>query len=197
MPKVSDAQREARRDEIIRAAMRAIAEKGLSRVSMADIVTAAGLSVGAVYGHFEGKQDLLSVVAHHVLGRRRDEIDALLRDGTPPAPGEVLVLLLSGMLRDGATPGALIQIWAEATVDPHIRATVLGAVAILERAFTRALTAWFDAHPEQAPDGTEDGVRRLLPIMISLAQGFVVQSAILPEFDGDTYLKTVRSLLPH
>jgi AcrR family transcriptional regulator len=176
--------------------MRAIAEKGLSRVSMADIVTASGLSVGAVYGHFGGKQDLLSVVAHHVLGRRRDEIDALLRDGTPP-PGEVLVLVLSGMMRDGATPGALIQIWAEATVDPQIRATVLGAVAILQRAFTRALTAWFDAHPEQAPDGTEDGVRRLLPIMISLAQGFVVQSAILPEFDAGTYLETVRSLLPH
>ncbi len=197
MPKVSDAHREARRDEIIRATLRAIAEKGLSRVSMADVVTASGLSVGAVYGHFEGKQELLSVVAQQVMGRRRAEIDALLREGTPPPPGEVLVMLLRGMLRDGATPGALVQIWAEATIDPQIRSAVLGAVAILKRAFTRALAAWFDVHPEQAPDGTDDAVRRMLPIMISLAQGFVVQSAILPEFDGDNYLETVRSLLPH
>lgn len=197
MPKVSEGHREARRDEIVAAALRAFTAKGFSRASMADIIAESGLSVGAIYGHFSGKQELLAACAIHLLGRRRDEVDAAIEHGQPPAPGDAVVLLVRGMLRDGIDSGALVQVWGEATVDPELRGIVNEALAIIRGALDRALRAWFTAHPEQAPDGVEVAVRSLLPVMAGLGQGFILQRSIVDDFDEEAYLASVRALLPH
>jgi AcrR family transcriptional regulator len=188
---------QARRDEIVAAAIKAIAEKGISRTSMADIIAGAGLSVGAVYGHFEGKREILAAAAHRLLARRRDELDAALAQGRPPSPGEAVALLLGGMLSDGVEPRALIQVWAEAATDPEILGIMREAAGQLQETLRRALRAWFAAHPEQAPDGVDAAIRRLLPVLVALGQGFVVQRGIFEEFDSDAYFETVRTLLPH
>src|SRR5688500_7739550 len=101
MPKVSDAHREARREEIIAAALRAFTAKGFSRTSMADIIAESGLSVGAIYGHFAGKRELVAACAAEVLGRRRAELDEAVAQGNPSCPGEAIAVLVRGMVRDG------------------------------------------------------------------------------------------------
>ena len=73
MPKVTAAYREARRDEIIDAALRAFAAKGFQGTSMADVIAEAGLSAGAIYGHFAGKKELFAAVAGRVLDSRSNE----------------------------------------------------------------------------------------------------------------------------
>ena len=50
MPKVSEQHREARRDQIVDAALRCFSRKGFQRTSMADIIAESGLSAGAIYG---------------------------------------------------------------------------------------------------------------------------------------------------
>ena len=197
MPKVSGAHREARRAEIVAAAVRAITEKGISRTSMADIIAASGLSVGAIYGHFEGKREIIAAVADHVLGRRREAIDSRLKQGPPPSPGELVALVARGVLREGIDPRAMIQVWAEALAEPEIIAILQGAVRTLQGAIDRALRAWFEAHPEQAPDGPDITARRLRPVIIALIQGFMVQRSLFEDFDEDAYLETVRTVLPH
>ena len=67
MPKVTEAYRTARRDEIIESALRCFAAKGYQRTSMADIIDESGLSAGAIYGHFSGKKELFSAVAGRVV----------------------------------------------------------------------------------------------------------------------------------
>lgn len=197
MPKVSEGHREARREEIIAAALRAFAAKGFSRASMADIIAESGLSAGAIYGHFSGKQELLAACATELLGRRLSEIKAVVDQGPPPSPGEVIGLMVRGMMREGFDSRTLVQVWAEATVDPQLREVANRAFGILQEAFRHAFAAWFAAHPEQAPNGVDEAVRSLVPVLLSLGQGFILQRAIFDGFDEDAYLATVRELLPH
>ncbi|MGH3359366.1 MAG: TetR family transcriptional regulator, partial [Nocardioidaceae bacterium] len=49
MPKVSDAHRAARREQILDAAMSRFAVNGFQATGMADVIATAGLSAGAVY----------------------------------------------------------------------------------------------------------------------------------------------------
>ncbi len=55
-----DAQ--ATRQQLLQAAQRVFAEKGVSRTSLQDIAQAAGASRGAIYWHFKNKADLFSAM---------------------------------------------------------------------------------------------------------------------------------------
>lgn len=197
MPKVTAAHREARRDEILAATLRAVAAKGYSRVAIADVIAESGLSAGAIYAHFDGKQDLFLAVVQEVLGDRRAELEAALSAGPPPSPGDVVALLVHGMVGAIVDVRVLLQIWGEASVEPDVRAVVRVALAAIRDALGRALGAWFAAHPDQAPDGVDAAVARLLPVMVSFGTGYIVQSSIVDDFDEAAYLAAVREVLPH
>jgi AcrR family transcriptional regulator len=197
LPKVSQAHRDARREEILAATLRAVASKGYSRVAIADVIAESGLSAGAIYAHFDGKQDLFLAVVEEVLGDRRADLEAALDAGPPPSPGDVVALLVHGMIGAIVDVRVLLQIWGEASVEPDVRAVVQVAMAAIKDTLGRALSAWFEAHPDQAPDGLDAAVARQLPVMVSLGMGYVVQSSIVDDFDDVAYLAAVREALPH
>lgn len=196
MPRVTEAHREARRAQIRAAALRAFTAKGYQRASIADVVAESGLSAGAIYGHYDGKQALFAAVAEEVLSRRGTEIDAAARDGVPPSPIEVLTILTGGMTRDLEDGRILVQLWAEATVDPMIHAVVQGVVASLRGVLLDALRAWFGTRPDVAPDGPDAAAQALIPVMLGLGQGFLMQRALLDDFDPDRYLAAAAAVLP-
>ncbi|SKC78940.1 TetR/AcrR family transcriptional regulator [Krasilnikoviella flava] len=196
MPRVTEAHREARRAQIRAAALRAFSAKGYQRASISDVVAESGLSAGAIYGHYDGKQALFAAVAEEVLSRRSTEIDAAGGDGVPPSPIEVLTILTGGMTRDLEDGKVLVQLWAESTVDPVIHDVVQHVVVDLRNVLTAALQAWFGARPDVAPDGPDAAARLLLPVMLGLGQGFLVQRALLDDFDGARYLEAAAAVLP-
>lgn len=61
MPRVSLAHEQAVRQRIIEAAIKVLAEVGMQRATIQDVVRESGLSVGAVYTHFKNKQELFLV----------------------------------------------------------------------------------------------------------------------------------------
>src|SRR5438552_9989682 len=63
MPKISQARRNARRQQILEAALACFAEDGFHQTGMADIVKRSGLSHGAVYLYFQSKDDLIEALA--------------------------------------------------------------------------------------------------------------------------------------
>ncbi|MBL0886499.1 TetR/AcrR family transcriptional regulator [Myceligenerans indicum] len=196
MPKVSDAYRQARKEEILAAALRAFSAKGYQRTSMADILAESGLSTGAVYAHFGGKRELFVAVARSTLLRRNDELVAAGVRGEPPAPAQILRVVVHGGLRDGLDPRVLLQFWAEATTEPEIRDMVREAMAFVTGAFEDALERWFARHPGHAPEGARAAARRLLPVLLALGQGFMVQYSVLDDFDPEAYLDAATSVLP-
>lgn len=188
MPKVTDAHRESRREQITAAALACFAEKGFQRTSMADIIAASGLSAGAIYLHFESKQQIALAVGQRVLGRRLGDLDAM-RAGEIADPVSTLELLLGGMVDDILDTRLLMQLWGESTSDPEMGALVTEIFATLRAALTGYLTAWGSHRGVGAP---ESWAASRLPTLLALAQGFMVQRALLPRFDADAYFASVR-----
>lgn len=58
MPKISAAQEQQRRAQILAAAMACFSRQGYHATSMDDVVRECGLSVGAIYSYFASKEDL-------------------------------------------------------------------------------------------------------------------------------------------
>lgn len=59
MPRITEARRQQQRDRILTAARICFQTNGIRGTSMADIIQQSGLSAGAVYGHFNSKDDLI------------------------------------------------------------------------------------------------------------------------------------------
>src|SRR3954463_8979426 len=118
MPRVTQEYRDARRDEIADAALRCFAERGVQRTSMADIIAESGLSAGAIYGHFESKQQLVVDVARRVLGSRVLELGAMNRADALPSPGEIVGLFVKRVTDDFLDARLIVQFWGEGVTDP-------------------------------------------------------------------------------
>jgi AcrR family transcriptional regulator len=75
---------ETSRQQVLEAAMRALAERGYARTSVSDIASAAGMSKGAVHYHFESKDDLIAQVLERCAVAMRDRVrDAWDAPGLP------------------------------------------------------------------------------------------------------------------
>lgn len=196
MPKVTEAYREARRSEIVDAALGCFAAKGFRGTSMADIIAASGLSAGAIYGHYAGKDELFAAVVHRVLSARSIELEELRADHGPLAPGEVMAALIDGMRHDALSPSLFLQVWAEAAIDPGLRELVQRTLATIRRMLGGLVIEWASANPDLAGGDAEAYARRAVPVLMGLAPGFMVQRAVLADFDEDAYLASVRTLIP-
>lgn len=196
MPKVTEQYREAKREEITSAALRCFAKKGFG-ASMADIIAETGLSAGAIYGHFASKNEVMLAVAGSIMGSRMEDLQTLrTRDRVPP-PGEVISRILTGLSKDVADTGLLLQVWGEAVTDPGIRDIVDRIFGELRQNYVQLFAEWAIQEKGMADAEAHDWAVRLSAITIGLGQGYIAQSALFADFDGPAYLASARELLPH
>jgi AcrR family transcriptional regulator len=78
-------QRARTRLQLIEAAMRVFAERGVGGAAVHSIASEAGLANGTFYNHFASKQELIAAVAAHLMDRMADQIAASSRDLDDPA----------------------------------------------------------------------------------------------------------------
>ena len=95
--------KETTREHIIDVASAQFRENGVAAVGLAGIMSAAGLTNGAFYTHFESKEDLVRAVLLHALTRR----EARLRANLEGKAGLEATIrdYLSARHRDGAGTG--------------------------------------------------------------------------------------------
>ena len=187
MPRVSKEYREARRDEIARAAVRCLERKGVRDTSIADIVEESGLSTGAIYSHFSNKAELARYVVGRFLLPRIDELEAGGLRGDLITPREVLHRMLTAITKTGLSPALILQFWAEAMVDAELRATMLGTVARLRTSLATAVAPWARQQPEGDTDASAlagDIARSIA----ALAQGYIAHTAVFGPREVDDYL---------
>lgn len=71
---------EARRKQIIEAALQTIAEQGYTQTSFAEIAKGLGITKGLIAYHFNGKHDLITSAIHTILNRQgayiKEQVDA-------------------------------------------------------------------------------------------------------------------------
>jgi TetR/AcrR family transcriptional regulator, transcriptional repressor of aconitase len=78
MPKVSQAYRDARRAQILDAALVCFSRQGFHRVTMEDIVNQLRLSPGAIYNYFNSKEEIIEAIADK---RHAQEKQIIVRAG--------------------------------------------------------------------------------------------------------------------
>jgi TetR/AcrR family transcriptional regulator, transcriptional repressor of aconitase len=198
MPRVTQQHRDERRTQIAQAALRCFAHRGFQQTSMADIIAESGLSAGAIYGHFESKQAIVLEVARLVVGDRIDELHRMGDTGTMPSPGQALASIVRAATSDFHGGRVLVQLWSEAATSDDIRALVIDSIVLgLEKSLTDYLVAWSGVSRGLDEVAAREFARTYVPLILGLGQGYIVQSAILDEFDGDAYLAAAEQLLPH
>lgn len=125
MPRVSAAHGQEIRERILDAAIRVFAEKGYRASTIADVVRASGLSVGAIYTYFSGKDELIRVSCDHVAARGLDELAERLAPASTTAERLAIAVQLYIETIDewDGEPGqiTLVQAWAEADREPGVR----------------------------------------------------------------------------
>ena len=193
MPKVTDDYRAERRREIASAALRCFSRKGFEGTSMADIIAESGLSAGAIYLHYKNKQDLVGQVVLDVLRGRSSDLIGITALDPLPEPAEVVRTFVTGMTNELGGEGILVQVWAIAAREPALAELITQLIAELTRLFADYFVAWFQQRGLDR-ETSERRAAQIVPVIISIAQGYVLQAAILPGFDADRYLAAVAAV---
>jgi AcrR family transcriptional regulator len=122
---LSAAQEQQVRDRIIRAAVQVFSEKGYHRATIADVVGRSGLSVGAIYTHFTGKEELFLHSCDLISGQGLDELAIRLAPLTSTADrlSMAIAYYVESIDEFQGAPGqvGLVRAWAEAGEEPGVR----------------------------------------------------------------------------
>ena len=125
MPRVSAAHEQEVRDRILAAAVRVFSEKGYHSSTIADVVRESGLSVGAIYTYFSGKDELIRLSCDQIATRGLDQLAERLAPATTTAERMAIAIRLFIETIDDydGAPGqvSLVQAWAEADREPGVR----------------------------------------------------------------------------
>ena len=192
MPKISDQQRQARRDQILAAAWRCFSRNGIHGTSMEEIIREAELSAGAVYLYYKSKDELiLAAIATYMDELRRRLLPILLKEpALPPAAfaREITAAISLHSKRDRLDLNAIILMcWSEAQSNPQVKRLVSGFQLKYREALTAVVRQW-RKRGDLSKTGRPDDIGKAL---LSLFLGFIVQSALLGEIDPET---TARGL---
>lgn len=195
MPRVSEAHRAARRDQILSAAMRCVARDGFHKTTMADVIAESGASAGAVYGHFANKAELIRTIAHTAVSGFAALLDERTQGEEPIDPADILELLVLHIERLATTYDVdvtriAVQAWAEALRDEDVR-------ALVERELGGVRERWQVALRRCQRDGTLDPTAdpaAVATVMAGLMPGFVIQRLMLGGLTSASYVEGFRAL---
>lgn len=118
------------RDRLLAAAVEVFVEQGYDGARLQDIARAAGLTTGAIYANFRGKDELLFAA---IGARAGAEVDGLLAEGLGREPREFLELLGDQLVRPRRQPPLLIDAVAAARRDDDLAAALRDRLEVRER----------------------------------------------------------------
>jgi AcrR family transcriptional regulator len=193
MPKVSDEYRDRRRRTILDAAITCFERRGLHGTTTDDISAESGLSNGALYRYFDGKDAIIEAIAAERHAQERALLDAALRNEDPRRAVHEFVTAYFAWLAD---PDELrrrrvnVHVWAEALADDRLAAVVTAGVAPAREA------------EDAIADAVEAGLlpahvdaTALVQLILALLQGFVLQAAWDPSVDAARFAASCTAVL--
>ena len=121
MPRMAVAHDTSTRERLLTAAVEVFVEQGYEGARLQDIARAAGLTTGAIYANFRGKDELLFAA---IGARAGVEVDALLAEAVGREPREFLELLGDQLVRPRRQPPLLIDAVSAARRDEHLAAAL-------------------------------------------------------------------------
>lgn len=166
---------EETRSRILDAAASGFAEQGYEGTSVAQICSRAGVSKGAFYHHFPGKQDLFLELLERWLGLLDQELEAVRSDDRP-VPEQLLAMtaLVRQVFRaaDDQLP-VFLEFWTRATYDPQTWEATIAPYRRYRRYFAQIIASGV-AEGTLRPIDPDTAAR----VVVSLAVGVVVQGLL-------------------
>ncbi len=193
--RVTDAHVEARQNQILDAAWVCFAERGYRQATMQDIAAKAGLSTGAIYLYYEGKDALIKALNQRNLETGRRMIEAVRANSTGPlssmrALGAAMISVFSDPGFEAATRLS-IEMWPEV-----IRNEDLAAASRRELSFWRQEVGKLLREAQEAgeirPDADPDTIAIL---SICAWEGLRHYKLIDPSISEDILVSVVRPYL--
>jgi TetR/AcrR family transcriptional regulator, transcriptional repressor of aconitase len=190
MPKVSQCYLDARRVQILDAAIVCFSRQGFHRTTMLDIVNQSKLSPGAIYNYFESKEEIIEAIAEE----RRAKEQALMAEAAKQATvAKVLIRIRDVFFGDLKKPEERrrrrlsVQLWAEAQRNPRILKLVRDSLNTPRMLLSRILS---DAqHRGEISDQVDpEAAARFL---IAVFHGLVLQV----EWDNELHIEPQIQLL--
>ena len=199
MPKVSQSYRNARRSQILEAALGCFSRDGFHRTTMQDIVKRSRLSLGAIYNYFESKQEIIEAIANE---RQAKEQAMIIEARKEAKAASVLKRVRDAFFGELHDPQERlrrrvgIQLWAEAQRNARILKIVRHGVNGPHK-LLKAIISDAQGRKEISPEVDPDAAARF---MIAAFQGFVLQMEWDRRTNVETYLQVLdiflKSLVP-
>jgi AcrR family transcriptional regulator len=200
MPKVTEEHVEARRRQIMSAALRCFARDGFHRTTMQDIFREADLSPGAVYSYFRSKDELIVAIVVEMMGfaaRAAALFGEPLPEGRLRRPGEMLAEMIA--LYQDFELGTVVErgrifphLVGEQQRNPQLNAAVRAGIEGLRAGFEQLARA---AQERGELDPALDPVQ-FSRLPLSLMQGLLLQISVYgDEIDIDAYARAAAQLL--
>ena|SRR5215831_1721024 len=200
MPRITEERREARREQILDAARACLLEHGLEKVSMEMIIARSGLSTGAVYRYFRGKDEIIAAAASAAAREIGAAAAPVLANPTPALPPQLVGELLAawvGYSRSGVGAAAGIDRmpvalhgWSYAQTDPELKATVQAGLRRFRERCVPIIKQW-QADGAVAPGADPDAVAQLI---LSICLGFVAQRSLTGDADPEAHAAALTAL---
>ena len=114
-PKIVD--KEEKKQEILKAAVRIFAQNGVVKTKMADIAEAAGIGKGTIYEYFRSKEDIFAETYGHLFKDTENRIAEVLKSSISPEDKLrrfMNVTIEEFLVRDGGEfAGIMMSFWSE------------------------------------------------------------------------------------
>ncbi len=196
MPKISDKQRQARRDQILAATWKCFSRKGIHATSMEEILREAGLSAGAVYLYYKGKDELILAAISTYMTELHGLLLPVLTKEEPLAPLEFVYEVTSALTKHMRRRGIDLNVvtlmcWSEAQTNRKVRKLISGTQTRYREALAQVIRQWQQRKGSNFRGEPED----LAKVLLSIFLGFIVQSALLGGVDPGTISRGMEGFL--
>jgi AcrR family transcriptional regulator len=162
------------------------------------IINRSGLSTGAVYGYFKGKDQIINaVVADGTAAMAEDLAPVLTNPEPPPLPefvGQVLRAVVGfGRHKKGGIDRLLVSLhgWSHSQSDTELKAATRASYSGLRKLFADAVRRWQAA-------GTFDSAAEpeaVAELLTSITLGFVAQRALAGAADVEAHVGALEALM--
>lgn len=186
VPRVSHEHLEARRRQILDAARRCFSANGFHATSMQDVFAECGLSAGAVYRYFAGKEDLIAAIAEDAIASVRASFEG---DGDDDLSiFELIERALDAVderARHDDVGRLALQVWAEAARSETLRLRLADAAHEARASLRSRLERQY---------GDDVDAEATAAVVVALVPGYLHARVVVGDVDAGTYLRGVDGL---
>jgi len=203
MPRITEARREARRAEIVAAARRCFSRDGFHQTSMPDIAQEAGVSTGAPYRYFSGKEEIILEIAGDAFRVIFEPVERLVGSAEVPTVADLVSASIDSIRSDVTVDAAgqpvpvdellrcAVQAWGELLRHDGLRQRAVDGFEQVRRRMAEVLRHGQAAGTVPADLDPDRGTR----VVMALLHGFVLQRVAFGLDDTEGFTRDVRAAL--